>query len=128
MSGIMCGKIASTLKKNTLPFAYLLVAISFFIAAIAPSFIMLLVAAFIFGYALMVFIPYIQDISSLNFPNHSGLITSTIFLTQGVGGFVSPYMGNIITSFTPLTSHQYMVGGVIFLIFVLVSPFVSRKK
>lgn len=127
-SGALYGKIVTKIKKLTLPIFYLAIGLSFILASVTTSFLLMLISAYIFGFGFMIFVPYFQDMFNKEFAEQRETITRVALITQSLSGFVAPFIGNIITTMTPTTQGQYVVGGVVFFVLTLVTFVVDRNK
>lgn len=128
LSGTMYGNIKERLKGKTLPLFMIAMASSYIIVATASSLIQFLIGTIIFGYAFMIVIPYLQDASNNTFVNHTSLATSVILIPQGIGGFISPYVGNIIANLTTNVQHHYLIGAAAFALLTLFATTLHKKN
>lgn len=128
LSGTMYGKVKERLKNKTLPLFMIAMASSYIIVATATSFVQFLIGTIIFGYAFMIVIPYLQDASNNSFVNHTSLATSVILIPQGIGGFISPYVGNIIANLTTSAQHHYLIGALAFALLTLLAMTLHKKN
>lgn len=127
-SGALYGKMVLKMKKLSLAIFYLCLIIAYSIAGFSTTMMVILLSGFILGFGYMAFVPYIQETIAKEFASYGEIATSVILVSQSLGAFLAPYLGNIINLLTSTITDLFFVCALGYGALLLFSLLVTKRK
>jgi predicted PurR-regulated permease PerM len=116
----------SLLKRLSLPVFYLICAAGFALAFVSGNALMMMVAAFLLGFGYLAFVPFLQERVSTKFASFAATGTTVILVFQGLGAFIAPYAGTILSLFTESLNTQFLICGGLYVILSVIGFFIGE--
>ena len=108
IAGYIYGKMKNILKQFSLPAFYLICAAGFALAYISSSQFAMMIAAFLLGFGYLAFVPFLQERVSTRFASFAATGTTVILVFQGLGAFIAPYAGTLLSIFADTLNGQFL--------------------
>ena len=116
LAGFIYGRMKNSLKRLSLPVFYLICAAGFVLGSVSGSAVPMMAAAFLLGFGYLAFVPFLQERVSVKFASFGAAGTTVILVFQGLGAFIAPYAGTLLSLFTTSLSTQFMICGVLYVV------------
>ncbi|MDO5109539.1 MAG: MFS transporter [Erysipelotrichaceae bacterium] len=116
LAGFNYGRMKSILKRLSLPVFYLICAAGFALAFVSGNAFLMMAAAFLLGFGYLAFVPFLQERVSTKFASFAATGTTVILVFQGLGAFIAPYAGTILSLFTESLNTQFLICGGLYVI------------
>ena len=120
IAGFNYGRMKSLLKRLSLPVFYLICAAGFALAFVSGNALMMMAAAFLLGFGYLAFVPFLQERVSTKFASFAATGTTVILVFQGLGAFIAPYAGTILSLFTESLNTQFLICGGLYVILAFI--------
>ncbi len=127
-SGALYGKMYARMKDLSLVLFYLICAAAFFMGGLIQNLYAMLFSAFLLGFGLIAFTPFLQEKIHTRFPQHGQIATRMILISQSLGSFLTPYAGTLLEKLTKNLHHQFFLTGSAFLLLAVIAVFLHRKE
>ena len=114
IAGYIYGKMKNILKQFSLPVFYLICAAGFALAYISSSQLMMMLAAFLLGFGYLAFVPFLQERAATRFASFAATGTTVILVFQGLGAFIAPYAGTLLSIFAGTLNGQFLLCGILY--------------
>lgn len=118
MLAVLCSsRIASAIGYKKIVLAGALIAGIFgTLPVILNDIWLILLARGIFGFGYLAFVPFLQERVSTGFASFAATGTTVILVFQGLGAFVAPYAGPLLSVFASSLGSQFLICGILYLI------------
>ena len=116
LAGFVYGKMKGILKRLSLPVFYLICAAGFALAYVSGNAVLMMAAAFLLGFGYLAFVPFLQERVSVKFASFGAAGTTVILVFQGLGAFIAPYAGTLLSVFTQSLNLQFLICGALYVI------------
>lgn len=120
LAGSLYGNMKSILKRLSLPVFYLICTDGFVLAYFSGSAFLMMVSAFLLGFGYLVFVPFLQERASTRYASFGAVSTTVILVFQGLGAFIAPYAGTLLSLFTQSLNVQFMICGILYVVLAAV--------
>lgn len=120
LAGFVYGKMKNILKRLSLPVFYLICTAGFILAYVSGTALPMMAAAFLLGFGYLAFVPFLQERVSTKFASFGASGTTVILVFQGLGAFIAPYAGTLLSLFTSSLNSQFMICGVLYVLLAAV--------
>ncbi|MBR3348606.1 MAG: MFS transporter [Solobacterium sp.] len=100
LAGFVYGNMKSILKRLSLPVFYVICAAGFALSSVSGDAFLMMISAFLLGFGYLVFVPFLQERVSVKFAAFGAAGTTVILVFQGLGAFIAPYAGTLLSVFT----------------------------
>ena len=128
LAGFIYGNMKAFMKRMSLPVFYLICAAGFALAYISGNALMLMAASFLLGFGYLAFVPFLQEKVSVDFASFGAAGTTVILVFQGLGAFIAPYAGTLLSLFTSSLSSQFLICAILYAVLAAVGFFVGKEK
>ena len=91
-----------------------------------PCAAVLVAAAFLLGFGYLAFVPFLQERVSTKFASFAATGTTVILVFQGLGAFIAPYAGTILSLFTESLNTQFLICGGLYVILSVIGFFIGE--
>ena len=115
LAGFIYGNMKGILKRLSLPVFYLICAAGFALAYISGNAFLMMISAFLLGFGYLAFVPFLQERVSTKFAAFGAAGTTVILVFQGLGAFIAPYAGTLLSVFTQSLNMQFLICGVLYI-------------
>ena len=116
LAGFVYGKMKSILKRLSLPVFYVICAAGFALSSVSGNAFLMMISAFLLGFGYLAFVPFLQERVSVKFAAFGAAGTTVILVFQGLGAFIAPYAGTLLSVFTTSLNTQFLICGVLYLV------------
>lgn len=116
LAGFVYGNMKSILKRLSLPVFYVICAAGFALAFVSGNALLMMISAFLLGFGYLAFVPFLQERVSVKFAAFGAAGTTVILVFQGLGAFIAPYAGTLLSVFTASLNTQFLICGVLYLV------------
>ena len=126
LAGAVYGRMKNVLGRLSLPVFYLICTAGFALAYIASGMIPMMAASFLLGFGYLAFVPFLQERVSTRFASFAATGTTVILVFQGLGAFIAPYAGTLLSVFASTLGSQFLICGILYLILAAVGWFIGE--
>lgn len=116
IAGANYGTMKNLMKRLSLPVFYLICAAGFALAYVSGNAFLLMIAAFLLGFGYLAFVPFLQERVSTKFASFAATGTTVILVFQGLGAFIAPYAGTLLSMFTESLNTQFLICGGLYVV------------
>lgn len=131
-AGFAFGSLFKFLKRNTLPFAIVLMGIGFCILAFSNSLALAIVGSVLTGISFATYLPYLFNQAAAISPGASGQLSSNLLIVFGqFSGFTSPYLLAPLQSINILGNEFascFLVCGILLIVESVVILLIQQKR
>lgn len=127
LAGAIYGQMKNLMKRLSLPVFYLICAAGFALAYVSANTFLMMASAFLLGFGYLAFVPFLQERVSVRFASFGAAGTTVILVFQGLGAFIAPYAGTLLSVFASSLNTQFLICGGLYIVLAAIGWLISAN-